>query len=235
MKKTFRMLRNFIRKLQCLFASNDVLILGDSHAEVFYEPAFLPAFPKSCFRVVSVGGATASGLENPRSKTDAYNIFTSALNDEKYDRIVLLLGEVDTGFVIWYRARKYRTSVSEMLQRTVKTYSEFIDKCTGYAETIVISAPLPTIDDASVGAVAHARREIDASQRERTELTLEFNKRIETFCRSKNIIYINLDNVSLGEDSLVKKELKNSNPADHHYDKRRYAELLISNLRNYLQ
>lgn len=235
MKKISRQIRSLIRKFQCSFASENVLILGDSHAEVFYEPNFLFAFPHSCFHIVSVGGATASGLENPRSKTNAYNIFFSALSQQSYDRIIILLGEVDTGFVLWYRAQKYRESVTKMLENTVEVYTEFIQKCSEYAETIVISTPLPTIDDSSTGAVAHARRDINASQRERTELTLKFNKHIERFCLSRKIQYINLDDASLGKNSLVKKDLKNKNSTDHHYDKKQYSKLIITHLRQLLK
>jgi hypothetical protein len=40
-----------------------------------------------------------------------------------------------------------------------------------------------------------------------------------------------LDNESLGSDGLVRKELLNPNPNNHHYNKNRYAVLIIDKLK----
>jgi len=221
----------FLGYIQSLLAKKRVLVLGDSHAEVFKDLSFILSFPNLYFDVVAVGGATASGLKNPRSKTKAYAIFKEALNIKRYDKIVLLLGEVDTGFVIWYRAKKYQSSIQEMLDRAVETYTKFIDYSLNFKDVIVISTPLPTIDDNSKGEVANARRELNSTQKERTDLTLEFNRRVKAFCDLKGVSYISLDSVSLGNDGLVKRYLKNPNPLDHHYNKRVYAKLIIEYLK----
>ena len=225
------MIYTFARKLQKLLASETILVLGDSHAEVFNSSYFIKAFPFKYFQVVSVGGATASGLENPRSKTQAYKIFIDAVNKKNYHKIIVMLGEVDTGFVIWYRASKYDQPVDEMYKKTIDTYSKFIKQLSYHAPIIVISTPLPTIDDKSVGEVAHARKEVKASQKDRTELTLKFNQEIEIFCKKNKINHINLDELSLGSDGLVKPTLKNKDNKDHHYDISAYSRLIIPELK----
>src|SRR4051794_28247820 len=99
-----------------MFNKRNILVLGDSHAVVFrskYIKAFLPSYK---FHVYSVPGATVSGLDNPNSKTNASNIFNEAIqNNSQINNVIFLLGEVDTGFVIWYRAQKYASKVEDML------------------------------------------------------------------------------------------------------------------------
>jgi hypothetical protein len=98
-------------------------------------------------------------------------------------------------------------------------------------EVVCISTPLPTIrDNNDWGDIANARREVTASQVERTELTLEFNRIMQQFCAQNDIRYIMLDNVSLGDSGIVKAELLNSDSNDHHYDPEQYSRLLVEGL-----
>jgi len=147
-----------------------------------------------------------------------------------------MLWEVDTGFVIWYRAEKYGESVEKMFNDAIKKYTKFIDELTAFGNIIVISTPLPTItDDNDWGEIANLRKEVKATQLQRTELTLKFNKNIEYFCNKNDISFINLDNDSLGENGLVKKELLNKSKFNHHYNKITYSRLIISKIRNILK
>ncbi|GAB4524414.1 MAG: hypothetical protein Fur0018_07950 [Anaerolineales bacterium] len=124
-----------------------------------------------------------------------------------------------------------------MLKEAVHNYVELITAFADKHEVIVVSAPLPTIeDDAPVGEVAIQRQSITASQSERTALTLAFNKSVRGEVLSNpRVRYINLDEVSLNPASgLVRDELKNRRRTDHHYDKKAYARLLTSHLRTIL-
>src|SRR6185369_14773747 len=140
-------LMTIVRNVRSLFVRERIFILGDSHAAAFYHWWFDKKFPQLVFEIVSVNGATASGLENPNSKTQAYNIFDEALKKHSAKRYILLLGEVDTGFVIWHRAQKHDVSIDQMLSQAVERYSRFISKVQALGDVIVISAPLPTIPD----------------------------------------------------------------------------------------
>lgn len=180
---------------------------------------------------MTVIGATASGLENPNTRTQAYPIFKEAVERSPAETIIVMLGEVDTGFVIWYRANKYRESVSAMKARAIVSYSRFLLEVAARGEVICISTPLPTIQDGNDwGEVANARREVTASQRERTALTLEFNREMQAFCGQHGIRYVMLDQASLGEDGIVRPSLLNPDPRDHHYDPESYACLLTGHL-----
>ncbi|BDY13545.1 SGNH/GDSL hydrolase family protein [Hydrogenimonas cancrithermarum] len=234
MKKLLSKLSTVVRFFHKKLARETILVLGDSHVTVFHNFRFMLHFPFKYFQVVSVGGATASGLENPRSKTQAYNIFNDTVAKKDFDKIIIMLGEVDTGFVIWYRASKYNTTVEEMFHQAVDKYTAFISRLAARSKLIVISTPLPTIDEKSKGEVAHARKEVKASQLDRTKLTLKFNKAIENYCKEHHIDMINLDNQSLGKNGLVIQELKNKIPTDHHYDADAHAKLIISELKKVL-
>jgi len=210
---------------------HEILVLGDSHTPIFNHPLFKERFPELCFNVVTVIGATASGLENPNTKTQAYPIFKEAIARSAAEQAIVMLGEVDTGFVIWYRANKYRESVSAMMERAVASYSRFLQEVAARFEVLCISTPLPTIQDGNDwGDVANARREVTATQAERTALTLAFNKQMQAFCEQHNIRYLMLDDASLGESGVVRGELLNSNPKDHHYEPDIYARMLVERL-----
>lgn len=214
---------------------NTVLVLGDSHAAVFNHPHMRRSFPEAHFHVCSVGGATISGLENPNSKTNSRNIFEKALKTfRRRKSTIVMLGEVDTGFVIWYRAAKYKESVDEMLKKTVTKYERFLEQIKKHKEVIVISTPLPTIHDDASGEVADLRKEVTATLLERTALTLKFNALISSFCEAHNVIFLSLDEDSLGEDGLVNPELLNDDPTDHHYNQLKYTQLLIPKLNEVL-
>ncbi|WP_201766594.1 SGNH/GDSL hydrolase family protein [Picosynechococcus sp. NKBG15041c] len=145
-------------------------------------------FPWYFFNVVSVGGATASGLENPNSITQAFSIFKTNLENSKAKIVIVLLGEVDTGFVIWYRSEKYNTKVEEMLDKALKNYQDFLLFLSKRYQVICLSTPLPTIKDGqNHGQVANLRKDIKASQRDKTQLTIQFNKSMKRFCFQKKL------------------------------------------------
>ena len=228
----WKIARYVYRLLFRIFKGETILVLGDSHIWVFYHWWFKVRLPTKTFEICAVRGATASGLENPDSKTQAGEEFDVALSSRKFDkRIIVLLGEVDTGFVIWYRAVKYNAAVSEMLNQAIMNYGQLLSKAKQYGDVVVISTPLPTIEDGNDwGDVAISRREIKATLRERMALTLEFNQAIDSYCKENGMTFIPLDSKSLGDDGLVHVKLRNKNPLDHHYDPFNYARLLASKL-----
>lgn len=211
----------------------EVLVLGDSHAKVFGHPLMRLTLGRYHLNVVSVGGATASSLENPNSKTQAFQRFKQALATTRAEKVVVMLGEVDTGFVIWYRADKSGVTAQEAFERALLNYRRLLSEIRERGLTpICVSTPLPTIQDgAPKGAIANARKSVTVSQQERTELTLRFNLEMERFCCAESIAYLNLDADSLGSDGLVKTELLNRDPLDHHYERRVHARMLSEHVK----
>lgn len=231
-----RLILKGIRSGQRKFAHRRVLVIGDSHAKIFRNFRFLIGLPRIHFHITAKGGATASGLLTPTSKTQSYQRFRSALDSIPRDLVIVQLGEVDTGYVIWYRANKHQASVEEMFALAIQTYSAFLLEVAASGPVMVISAPLPTItDNNDWGDVAGLRRSVTTSQQQRTDLTLLFNRRMEEFCCNHGIDYLNLDSDCIGEDGIVHPYFIHSNPKNHHYHTGRYVRLLCKRLNAYFQ
>ncbi|MDO6566329.1 SGNH/GDSL hydrolase family protein [Alteromonas sp. 1_MG-2023] len=219
-------------KFNFLFKKKKLLVLGDSHAEVFRTKVISSSLlDRYNVRLELVHGATISGIENPNSKTKALPIFQKAYELHKPDLVIILLGEVDTGFVLWFQSEKKSRPIGEMLDLCVEKYIKFIDSHMGKDKTVVISAPLPTIKDAQDwGEIANARKEVRATQLDRTALTIELNKKIEKYCVTKGLIHVNLDPICMGDDGTVSKILLNEDANNHHYDNNVYAHTLLKEL-----
>ena len=227
-----KLLKRIRRKL----FQQQVYVFGDSHTEVFEHMNKKNPFYKFRFQVTKVGGATAQGMRNPNSKTNALQIFLEKTNQIKSKKspIFLLLGEVDTGFVIWYRAQKYNESVESQLLGSIEAYFEFIEqlRAKGFNNITVFSAGLPTIEDGQTwGEIANARREITATKKERTELTLRYNNMLKEECRKRGVQYIGYDNDLMDpKTGMVLDRYKNTDPNNHHLDVDLYADLIFSKL-----
>lgn len=213
-------------------SERNILVIGDSHANIFFSPFLADSLAGYKFCIASVSGATVSGLPNPNTVTNAMHIFRNALNTTTTTTVITLIGEVDTGFVIFYRAEKYNKSIKEMLHLAIANYKKLLLEINTIFRTICISAPLPTIVDGTEwGEVANARKSISASQLERTLVTREFNNEIQKFCLSEGIDNINLDEESLDKNGLVKKKLLNRDIMNHHYDHEEYSKILVPHLK----
>lgn len=84
-------------------------------------------------------------MRNPNSTTNSVEAFRRALIPPPPGAIpVLQMGEVDCGFVIWYRAEKYGESVEAQMQASVDAYFEFVDEliAAGHS-TVVITGATP--------------------------------------------------------------------------------------------
>ncbi len=209
--------------------------IGDSHTMVFENIAHSHCWRNTEFRYCIVQGATATGLANPNSQTQAYPIFHKYLEEVHVaDHLLFCLGEVDCGFVIWYRAQKYGESVTILTEQAVQNYTKLTDWCLerGFNNITICSAPLPTIlDGQDWGEVANKRKEISATLRERTELTRSFNQYLRSYASSHNIKYLDFEFETLDvEKQVVKDSFRNKNRFDHHLDQKALSDVLIPKL-----
>lgn len=195
--------------------------LGDSHLRPV-KAAFQAGlfYPYEC-RIEEVGGATAVGLRHPTSKTQALVVYRERLS--AFDPCVVpvfQLGEVDCGFVIWVRAQRYGESVQDQLNASLKAYASFLVdiRDQGYRDLVVTSATLPTIRDNQLsGEVALLRAEVAATQRDRTDLTIEYNERLSDICHREGLNFVCLDKDLLDpETRLIHEKFRHSDPKDHH-------------------
>ena len=212
-----------------------ILCCGDSHVKIFnYSNTKQNKFD---FEVCLVGGATAQGTVNPNSKTAALPIFEKTINSSCADKILIMLGEVDCGFVIWVRCKKYNINVDQQINISVNNLFTFIDNVVTKHYTnrdiIICGSVLPTIkDNLDKKFLNGARNEVEISQLERTKKTIEYNNLLKVNCHKYGYNYIEIVNDILGKDGVINDEFLNSNPNDHHLDNKKTSKLWLDKLKN---
>jgi hypothetical protein len=242
LRRTFRRIHRGLRRrfLRVLFETlahrlgrEPVLCLGDSHARVFHKVHV----PGVWFHPCAVGGATASGVMNPNSASESLRIFTERLEAApRSQTVLLLLGEVDCGFLMWHRAKRRGLDMDQQLSETLDAYAEFIGWVVsrGFRRVLVLSAPLPTIGASPQnppGAIAKLRADVTATLEERTQLTMRFNDALEGRSRDAGAIFIDATSEQLDpRTGVVATSFLNENPRNHHLAQGRYSELIARKL-----
>ncbi|UQP00542.1 SGNH/GDSL hydrolase family protein [Burkholderia multivorans] len=209
----------------------NVLIIGDSHVRVFEHAWFRCMLPNVRFTVEYVPGATAIGIVNRHSITSAWSKFDTALDEIERDLVIVNLGEVDTGYSLWRLVETRGDAMSEIFERAVNNYCEYIEDLSKRGRVLVLSAPLPTLSDemAQKNRGNAIREQVDATQRQRTELTLQFNARVMAFCAQIGVSYLDSSPSALGANGVVKDSWRRKD-LDHHYARWPYARDLARQL-----
>lgn len=213
-----------------------ILCCGDSHTRIFnYCNSRQKEF---VFDVCIVNGATAQGAVNPNSKTNALNIFGKKINSTRADKILIMLGEVDCGFVIWVRSKRYNISIDEQINISINNLFTFVNNIIATKnytnkDIIICGSILPTIkDNTDKKFLSGVRSQVDVSQLERTKKTIEYNNLLKINCHKYGYNYIEIINDILGKDGVVRDKFLNSNSADHHLDNEKTYKLWLSKLKN---
>lgn len=198
-----------------------VFYLGDSHVRYIKKAAKFGLLSPHYVSGVEVGGATAVGMRNPNSQTDAIGRFRRKAGDQSRDAILVFhLGEVDCGYVIWYRAEKYHESIEHQMMNSIDAYFEFVDELLSkdFGRIIITGATLPTItDDDQVGEVVIKRSSITATQEQRTALTVRYNELLRDGACRRGLPYIDVDEHVVDPDTgLVDTRMRHPNPENHH-------------------
>lgn len=211
--------------------------IGDSHIQNFECLARESLLQQTDLHFCIVPGATNLGLANPHSQTRAMPIFMEYLGKvSSSEHVVFCLGEVDCGFVIWYRADKHGTSIKQQFELSLTNYFGLIEACLKKlppASVIVCSTPLPTIPDHQLvkGEVANKRLAIRATQKERTALAIDYNQRLNEFCKRRGLRYLDLQQETLDKQTgVVAKSFLNDDPLDHHLEPKKMARLIAIKL-----
>jgi hypothetical protein len=215
--------------------------IGDSHARIFRYIARSRLLPEVRIQCLFVRGATALGLVNPRSKTNAVVMFKKFLERRpRTNLIFVMLGEVDCGYLLFYRAAKYDVPFREELERSVANYMEFVEwiKRTGFPHVVVCSVPPPTIEDGDLflGDVVKARREYHGTLTERVHATHEYNRLLREGEDRHGYRFLDLHTQLLDKKTgIVMSEFKNKQQYDHHLEEARVAPLFSERIRSFLR
>jgi hypothetical protein len=223
-------------KLRDTQGKKRVLVIGDSHIRIFEHKFFKYFLSEYLFIVVYIPGATAYGIHNTKSKTNAYNKFIEALEKKDYDEIIVCLGEVDTSFSLWRLAFKRKEDINDILFTSIQRYKDFLQKLVKYAPVMVLSAPLSTIADTQKcdDSISGIRKQVDVSQSRRIKLTLKFNFQIKQFVYTqKDIKFIDFTPYVLDVKNMKVKFwiLDKKNFCNHHYCHWLYTLLVIWKLK----
>jgi hypothetical protein len=186
-------------------------------------------------RPFAIGGATASGIQNPVSQTMAREIFLARLAlAPRWQDVLLGLGEVDCGFVIWHRARSRGVSVAEQLEGTIDKYCSFIAEIldSGFRSVSVLSATLPTVvryDEARGNPGLKLRSAIEVPLQDRTVLTHEYNRALSERCQELGATFFDTTPAQLDPDTgMVSGDLRLAD--DPHLEPQAYAQILAKTL-----
>jgi hypothetical protein len=241
----------------------NIIVCGDSHSNVFnYSNEFQDIYN---FKNVQVRGATAFGIINPHSSTDALKIFSDEIHDnyKNSDKLMIMLGEVDCGFLIWIRSSKHDMTIEYQLERCIENLFIFAKNQAKYFENkdiIIVGAILPTIknnnslncsqeeineyndkqsdltlkNNSSPKFLNGLREKVTASQIERTELTLNYNKRLKEICEIEGYQYVDITKHIINENNIVCDDYLRENIYDHHLCDEKTYEFWIEELNNIL-
>lgn len=238
--KSLSLKRKFLDPILQQAGADIIHVIGDSHSTLFQYIAHNFIWINTCFEFCIVQGATAIGLANPHSKTQAFNVYNNYIRsipkNQKKVHLLFCLGEVDCGFVIWYRAQKYNVPIETQFQLSLSNYLNFIDSANsqGFNKILVCSTPLPTIlENQNWGEVANNRRKyVKATLYERTNLTMKYNSQLQSHCKRKGYDFIDLESQILNKSkNIIGNKFRNQNPLDHHLNSTTVSPLLIKALK----
>jgi hypothetical protein len=210
-----------------------LVFVGDSHIQYFSEAARRGGFVPRRSLFCEVGGATAVGMTNPMTLTNAVNLFRERLaSTAKPAVVVVQLGEVDCGFVIWYRAEKYHETIDLQMGKSIASYRQFVEELLMLGHTpIITGATLPTLRDTDTGAVAAMRKDISSTLLERTRLTLDYNEHLQALARDLGAQYLDVTRHMLDPATgVIQDAFRNADPQDHHLDLDRACTIWMQEL-----
>lgn len=237
MNKYLKSARKLLAKARCRFAGGKkILVLCDSHGgvlEYIHDHGLLAPHYINC---EVVGGATAYGLNNDKSKTQAFLKFSHALKRfPAFDVVGIMLGEVDCSVALWAVAEKRGVAADELIPHVMQGYQRLIDflRASDKSQIILFGSILPTVSDAQKASQADSmRRNVRASQQQTTALVLAVNEQLKKLALANGVAYIDITEETLDKKTgLVNGDFLISERVDHHQSQSMTAPLWCRELR----
>lgn len=227
-------LRRIENGLCRLLGKTVVECMGDSHVNMFTRVNRCGCVPGVYFRISVARGATASGITNPDSRTNADRLFSHWLSRIPGDHPILyMLGEVGIEFQTSTEPQADETNHRNAIGRVMKQYCGFLEcEYSRHPRFIVVSVPLPAVrDDDSGDVMERPFPGLSASQQERASMTLEFNARLREWVQAKGGYFLDLDSELLDSSAgLLRDEFRKPDKVDNHLEPDAFTALLCRRL-----
>lgn len=196
-----------------------ILVIGNSHSKVFnhYKGN------KYNFNVREVLGATARGAINPNTRTNSLQIFQNFLKENNdYDKIFIVLGEVDCGYLIWYKYLYENLDPTFQMEESIHKLKDFvITQVLTYfnPQDIFLLSSIPPVmqDNTNPNFLEGARSKVTTSIEDRLDLTLKYNNSMGRIATELKCNHLDITSYVLDyKTKRVKKEWLREDPNNHH-------------------
>lgn len=201
---------------------------GDSHTRVYRRVRC--QMRNIALTTTTVRGATAYGILNPDSKSGAGPRFAAAIGRISDRHAILIqLGEVDCGSLLWRLADRRGTSVDELAKLSLNRYFMFLTAL-DRSPLIISGVTPPTVSDyTQFDGISNPRYGLTASWTDRMELTQEWNCRVRDWCSAEGHVYLDSFDLLLTVDrAAIRGMFLPASPSDHHLEPNAYASYLAS-------
>jgi len=193
-----------------------IMVIGDSHTEVF-EGYIGEDY---IFEQIRCHGATARGAISPITKTDSLKIFRNGLATKEANRVIIELGEVDCGYLIWIKNKQTKEPIldlmNESIDRLIKFVEEEVYQYFEPKDVIMMSVIPPIIEDMTDKRFLEGNRGgVNPSLEERISLIRTWNKRLAIECKARGWKNLNINSRITAEERVI-QQFRNPNPWDHH-------------------
>jgi lysophospholipase L1-like esterase len=176
---------------------NVIYVVGDSHTAIFKnDPAF---------KVVEIAG-TAHNLINEKSTSNSHQKLQQVIDsiDKKSDFIMLVFGETDCRFHIYYQAQKRHAPIYDIIDETVQWYGQALQwmRKQGVEPIVLGITPTGTYD----------RFEFDvpgkpyASPQMLSQIYKLFNHEMWIYCNKNSFMYLDIYLLAADEKGFLEKE-----------------------------
>lgn len=169
--------------------------IGNSHARVFrFESGMIS-------HVISA--STAHNLVKPRNTTRSREKLFAALKLVKpQDYVVMVFGEVDCRYHIYYQYEKHGKvmSMESLIDNTIDNYGEVIWEASRLGHSVAVCSVVPASWRESKAYPYYGSPEV------RSWITHEFNDRLRRFCVDDGFDYIDVYTPAADSNGFIKPE-----------------------------
>jgi hypothetical protein len=204
-----------------------VLVIGDSHVESFRTIRRRRLLPRVWVDTAIVRAASAMGIANDASHTGALQQFRAVLARVPTSRqLIVILGEVDTGRLLWVRAERDGTAVDVQLHRSFTNYTAFLAELLAAGRPVAVGAIAPQIvhERDLPKSAAWLRRTLTVPLTDRIAVTRSYNALLRAWCAEHGAAFLDWEADSVDPVSgAIRDELRPVHPYDNHPNPATYA------------